>query len=82
MAKKTAHEKLAEVEEKIRKLDAKLKVLKKERKVLMLEVKQSDLNSIADLLKEKNMSPDDIRNMLNPEQQQNQDNWQNNNNPW
>ncbi len=62
--KKSCTEKLSEVREMIDALEAQIKNLKAREKELLKERREEDLKHIADILEERNLTPDELAGML------------------
>ena len=75
---KSINEKIAALDEKIAKYTEKLLALKQERKALEGQQKEQDLTSLVQLMKEKGMTPAQLKDMISQpqEQPQEQQNWQ------
>ncbi len=62
--RKTCTEKLCEVREMIEALETQLKDLKAKEKELLKERREEDLKHIADILEERNLTPDELAGIL------------------
>lgn len=62
--RKTCTEKLCEVREMIDALETQLKDLKAKEKELLKERREEDLKHIADILEERNLTPDELAGIL------------------
>lgn len=62
--RKTCTEKLCEVREMIDALETQLKDLKTKEKELLKERREEDLKHIADILEERNLTPDELAGIL------------------
>lgn len=62
--RKTCTEKLCEVREMIDALETQLKDLKAKEKELLKERRDEDLKHIADILEERNLTPDELAGIL------------------
>ena len=61
---KSIKEKIAAIDEKIAKYTEKLLALKQERKALEGQQKEQDLTSLVQLMKEKGMTPAQLKDMI------------------
>ncbi|MCB6610242.1 hypothetical protein V3C10_10235 [[Clostridium] symbiosum] len=62
--RKTCTEKLCEVREMIEALETQIKDLKAKEKELLKERREEDLKHIADILEERNLTPDELAGIL------------------
>lgn len=71
--RKTYSEKLAELQEAIHSLESQLKELKSQERELTKMKKEEELKQIADILEEKNISPEDLVELLSEAENEKQE---------